>query len=97
MHQHEHRPQELTHVCTAALLGTAQSRKYAEDIAFSIPKVVGNVPLAALRWWDLQSSYHEQVCWCGKRQEQLGIVSYTQMLKFKAKISMQLKRPKFCF
>lgn len=32
-------------------------------IAVSMPKVIGNVRLTTVRWWDLQSSDHEQVCW----------------------------------
>ena len=59
-------------------------------------KVTGNVPLATMRWWNLQSSHNEQICWHCRRQELCGIVSYTQMLKFKAKISSQLKWLKFC-
>lgn len=67
-----------------------------EDKAVSMPRVIGNAPLATLSWWDLQSSYNEQVCWHCKRQELHGIVSYTEMMKLEAKNSVLLKWLKFC-
>lgn len=81
----------------AALLDTAQSgKRVKEDIAFSIPKVMENVPLATMGWWDLKSSRNEHISWRCRRQELHGIVSYTQMLKFKANISSESKWLKFC-
>lgn len=77
---------------TAAPLDAAQSGKCVkEDIAFSIPKVTENIPLATTGWGDLETSHNEQLCECCTRQELHGTESYMQMLKFKAKISSRSK------